>query len=225
MLDKLLDRVYVIEPKEFHWPISALYSWGAFVMEPGYHYIAAKMALPQGINTLLDIGGGDGRFAVNLAQQYPGISRIVTADISKDMAKRAQKRAIKHGLDSRVISEVNDVHSLSYEDSYFDAVISVASMHHWRDPVKAICELDRVLKPGGTFTVVDGCGRPSFNTVRSVVSQFGGSILTSIVYWMGTRDVLTHTEIVRIVNDSEIGYITISTDDVIVVIGWVKKSN
>ncbi len=225
MLNNLLDYVYLLEPKEYRWPISALYSWSASVMELGYRYITAKIALPQGVDTLLDIGGGDGRFAVNIAQHNPNISTIITADISKDMVKRAQKRVIKHRLDRRVISEVNDVHNLSYEDSYFDAVISVASMHHWRDPVKAIHELDRVLKPGGKLAIVDGYGRPSFNSVRSVVSQFGGSILTSVVYWVGTRDVLTHTEIVRSVNDSGIDYVTVSADDVIVMIGGVKKAN
>jgi len=212
------------EPKEFHWPHSAIYSYIASVMEPAYEHIARQTPLPQHIETLLDIGGGDGRLAVALARQYPNLLTIVTADISKDMAHRARKMAEKNGLGDRIHSEVNDVHNLSYEDGYFDAIVSFGSMHHWRDPVKAFRDLDRVLKPKGILVVIDGYDRPSFSSIRRAVSVFGGSIWTSIAYWIGSKDVLSYSEIAQIVNRSEIKYLSILCDEQVLAVGGTKES-
>ena len=93
------------------------------LMEPGYRYATENVSLPNGSTRLLDIGGGDGRLAVNLARKYPQIVNIASADISKDMAKRARRRAIKQGLGSKIHADVNDVHHLAYMDSSFDVVI------------------------------------------------------------------------------------------------------
>ena len=212
------------EPKEFHWPHSAIYSYIASVMEPAYEHIARQTALPQHIETLLDIGGGDGRLAVALARQYPNLLTIVTADISKDMARRARKMAEKNGLGDRIHSEVNDVHNLSYEDGYFDAIVSFGSMHHWLDPVKAFRNLDRVLKPKGILFVIDGYYKPSFSSIRRAVSAFGGSIWTSIAYWIGSKDVLSYSEIAQIVNRSEIKYLSILCDEQVLAVAGMKES-
>lgn len=221
--DVIWRRLYRLERREFQWPHSAIYSRIASVMEPAYEHIARQIALPQDTEAVLDIGGGDGRLAVALARRYPSLSRIVTADISKDMARRARKRAERNGLGHRIRSEVNDVHSLSYEDSRFDAIISFGSMHHWREPVKALRELDRVLKPKGILAVMDGYDRPSFSSIRETVALFGGSTWTAIAYWIGSKDVLPYDKIANVVRESEIRYISISCDGPVVTLKGVKE--
>lgn len=224
IIDDLWHRLYQTRAEEFCWPYSAIYSYIASVMEPAYKNIARTTALPQYVKTLLDIGGGDGRLAVALAKQYPNLSKIITADISKDMSERARKRAEKNGLGDRIHSHVNDVHNLSYEDSYFDVIVSFGSMHHWEDPIKALRELDRVLKPNGILIVMDGYNRPSFKSIRRTVSAFGGSIWTSIAYWIGSKDVLSYSEIAQIVEKCEIDYISIMVDEQVLAVGGVKGS-
>jgi len=192
-------------------------------MEPAYTDIARRILVPQHSKTLLDIGGGDGRLAVTLAKQYPNLSRIVTADISKDMANRARKRAYNNSLGNRICSEVQDVHNLSYEDNYFDVVVSFGSLHHWRQPVKALLELHRVLRPGGILVILDGFNRPSFKDIRRAVSVFGGSIWTAIAYWLGSKDLLTYNEVLQLVEDTGINYISVSRDGLLLVIRGVKE--
>jgi len=192
-------------------------------MEPAYTDIARRILVPQHSKTLLDIGGGDGRLAVTLAKQYPNLSRIVTADISKDMANRARKRAYNNSLGNRICSEVQDVHNLSYEDNYFDVVVSFGSLHHWRQPVKALLELHRVLRPGGILVILDGFNRPSFKDIRRAVSVFGGSIWTAIAYWLGSKDLLTYNEVLQLVEDTGINYISVSCDGLLLVIRGVKE--
>lgn len=212
-----------MEPREFVWPFSVIYSCIAWAMEPAYTDIARRILVPQHSKTLLDIGGGDGRLAVTLAKQYPNLSRIVTADISKDMANRARKRAYNNSLGNRICSEVQDVHNLSYEDNYFDVVVSFGSLHHWRQPVKALLELHRVLRPGGILVILDGFNRPSFKDIRRAVSVFGGSIWTAIAYWLGSKDLLTYNEVLQLVEDTGINYISVSCDGLLLVIRGVKE--
>lgn len=218
----LSSFLYKLEPKEFRWPFSTLYSWIATAMEPGYQHISRVIDLPQHVETVLDIGGGDGRLAVALTRRYPHISQIVTADISKHMVERARKRMEVNSLKNRIRAEIADVHNLMYEDSSFDVIVSFASMHHWRDPVKALKELDRVLKPNGILAVMDGYGRPSFKNVKETVTAFGGSIWASIIYWIGSKDVLLYDEIVQIVIMSGIKYVSISCDGPVAIITGVK---
>jgi len=224
IIDDLWHRLYQTRPEEFHWPHSAIYSRIASVMEPAYEHIARNIALPQHLETLLEVGGGDGRLAVALAKQYPNLSTIITTDISKDMANRARKRASKNSLGNRAYSEVQDVHNLSYEDNHFNVVVSTFSMHHWREPTKALRELDRVLKPNGILIVMDGYDRPSFKSISRTVSAFGGSIWTSIAYWIGSKDVLSYSEIAQIVEKCEIDYISIMVDEQVLAVGGVKGS-
>jgi ubiquinone/menaquinone biosynthesis C-methylase UbiE len=200
-----------------------VYSWGAALMEPGYRHIARQTALPTCCQAVLDAGGGDGRLAVAFARQHPHVSEIIAVDVSRDMADRARRRVERHSLQHRIRSEVGDVHNLRYEDSYFDVVVSFASMHHWRNPVRALRELDRVLKPQGLLAVMDGYDRPSFASVKDTVAAFGGSIWASIIYWMGSKDVMSYEDILRIVNRSGIGYAAISCDGPVVTIGGIKE--
>jgi len=192
-------------------------------MEPAYADIAHRVAAPKHAKTLLDIGGADGRLAVALAKRYPNLSKIITADISKDMAHRARRRAQKHDLGSRICSEVQDVYNLSYEDNYFDVIVSFGSLHHWREPTKALLELDRVLKPKGILTVFDGHDRPSFKDIRRAVSMFGGSIWTAVAYWLGSKDLLSYDAVLQLVEDTGIDYISVSRDDPLLAIRGVKE--
>ena len=213
----------LLEPDEFNWPISVVYSWIANVMEPAYAYIARRADLPPDVRSVLDIGGGDGRLAIALARQYPDLSLIVSADVSADMARKARRRAVRLNLSHRIRGEVHDVHRLGFEDESFDAVVSFASLHHWRDKAKGLRELDRVLKPGGVMAVMDGYGRPSFGTVRATVSGFGGSIWTTLAYWIGSKEVLTFPELSGVVEQSGLGYLSMELEGPAVILRGVKS--
>jgi len=81
-----------------------------------------------------------------------------------------------------------------------------------------------VLKPKGILFVIDGYYRPSFNSIRRAVSAFGGSIWTSIAYWIVSKDVLSYSEIAQIVNRSEIKYLSILCDEQVLAVAGMKES-
>ncbi len=190
-----------MEPKEFYWPFSAVYSSITKWMQPAYSNIVQKTEIKERHKVLLDIGGGDGRLAIEFANQYPYLEKIISADISSDMTKRAMNNIQKKHLEHKICAEIQDVHNLSYMDDSFDVIVSFGAFHHWRNPIMALNELSRILKPKGILIIYDGFDRPSFKTIRNTVLTFGGSIVLAVAYWIGSKDTLKKEEIKRIVEN------------------------
>lgn len=98
---------------------------------------------------ILEIGGGNGRFAIQLLRE--GYS-VVETDIAIGSVKRVRQVAEGQGLRNGAYAVV-DAEQLPFKDSTFDAVFMVASLHHLPSPQRAITEAARVLKPGGILGV------------------------------------------------------------------------
>ena len=211
-----------MEPKEFHWPFSIVYSSLTRFMIPGYHDIATRMKIPDSMESLLDLGGGDARLAIVLAEKYPRLKRIVSADISEDMTRRAQYRISHAGLSSIISASRQDVHELTLDDGEFDAVVSFGALHHWKRPGLALAEAYRVLRPGCKMCIIDGYGRPSLSEIHKAVKRFGGSFAACIAYWCGSKDVLHQNQISRIISDARLPNIELTFDDFLATIRCTK---
>ena len=211
-----------MEPKEFHWPFSLIYSSITRFMKPAYYDIASRMKISETTESLLDMGGGDARLSIALAQMYPQLKRIVSVDISEDMTRRAQSRISHAGLSSIISASCQDVHKLTFNDSEFEAVVSFGALHHWKQSNIVFAEAYRVLKPGCKICVIDGYGRPSLSQIHKVVKHFGCSFASSIAYWCGSRDVLHRDQISHIVSDICLPEIKLSFDELLTTIQCIK---
>jgi SAM-dependent methyltransferase len=104
--------------------------------------------------SLLDIGCGPGTITVDLARLVaPG--QVVGLDASADIVEQAKARAGASDLPN-LRFEVGDLYDLAYGDATFDVVHAHQVVQHLTDPVAALIELRRVLRPGGTLAVRDG---------------------------------------------------------------------
>ncbi len=100
----------------------------------------------------LDVGCGTGwavRYAAGLVGPDGEASGI---DLSSGMIARAE--AIAADLPNVHFYQAN-AEAMPFEDDYFDALVCTQSFHHYPHPVKALEEMKRVLKPGGTVCVMD----------------------------------------------------------------------
>lgn len=101
--------------------------------------------------TLLDCGCGPGTITGGLAQSTsPG--RVTGIDLEQSQLSLAREHAEKLGL-SNIRFESGDVYALPYQDDEFDAVFSHAMLEHVQDPLAALREMLRVLKPGGVVGI------------------------------------------------------------------------
>jgi ubiquinone/menaquinone biosynthesis C-methylase UbiE len=113
-------------------------------LEPAAHALADACAVSAG-QEVLDVGAGDGNFALACARE--GAS-VVAVDISPGMVDRGRARSAEEGYD--VEWQVGDAEDLTFEDARFDCVGSVFGAFIAPRPEVVARELFRVVRPGGT---------------------------------------------------------------------------
>lgn len=98
---------------------------------------------------IFEIGCGRGDFSCWLARQLNGSAHLVAADFSSTAVSKGREYAISQGL--TLDWQVMDIQNIGHATSSFDVIFSCETIEHVPDPARAVCELARVLKPGGTL--------------------------------------------------------------------------
>ena len=93
----------------------------------------------------LDIGAGPGWLGMELAKITN--MKIVFLDISQDALDMAKENFEKLDVDNEVDYIQADVLELPMEDNRFDFIMSRGSIWFWKQPQKALKEIERILKP------------------------------------------------------------------------------
>lgn len=113
-------------------------------------YFAGR--LKPGMN-VLDCGCGPGTLTLGLAQAVdPG--QATGIDIEPGMVDRANALADEGGI-KNVEFRVDDITDLSFPNDCFDLVFVSAVLEHLPDPVVALKEIRRVLKPGAATVIIN----------------------------------------------------------------------
>ncbi|TDD61715.1 methyltransferase domain-containing protein [Actinomadura rubrisoli] len=111
-------------------------------------------AYPAG-SRVLEAGCGVGAQTVHLAAGSPGAD-IVAIDVSPASLERARARVTARLPAARVRWRHADLFDPPFGDAEFDHLFVCFVLEHLRDPRAALTALRRVLKPGGTITVIEG---------------------------------------------------------------------
>jgi ArsR family transcriptional regulator len=96
-----------------------------------------------------DIGCGTGNAPEHLASH---VRRVIAVDQSQPMLDAAAKRLSRF---ANVEFRHGSAEALPIDDGSIDAAVCVLVLHHVEDPVVALGEMRRVLKPGGVALIVD----------------------------------------------------------------------
>jgi len=101
-----------------------------------------------------DVGAGTGFMAAGLA---PLVSQVYVLDGSEAMLDVARRNLNSFG---NVILQKTDGHTLPMPDAGVDAVFANMYLHHCPQPLAAIQEMVRVLRPGGRLVITDMDAHP-----------------------------------------------------------------
>ncbi len=108
----------------------------------------------------LDIGSGGGMFGYFVALLSE--MKITFLDISENAIETCRRRGLDWGLDDRCDYIVSDVHDMSaIPDGSYDLVVSRGSIPFWgegEELVKAFCEIERIVAPGGCALIGGSLG-------------------------------------------------------------------
>ena len=107
------------------------------VGRPGYPAEAVQWVLPTDPSLVLDLGAGTGRLTERLLDL--GVEVVA---VEPDAAMRAHVPAAARAIDGTA-------EAIPLDDGSVDAVV-VGTAFHWFDVPRAMAEIHRVLRPGGT---------------------------------------------------------------------------
>jgi len=103
---------------------------------------------------VLEAGCGVGAQTVILARTSSE-AQITAVDISEASLSKARALLERAGI-RNVELQQGDIFHLPFEDNSFDHLFVCFVLEHVPDPLQALMSLKRVLKPGGSITVIEG---------------------------------------------------------------------
>ncbi len=113
----------------------------------------ADTVYPAG-SSVLEAGCGVGAQTVILARNSPK-AQFTSVDVSEESLRAARECVFSQGF-TNVTFHQGDIFHLPYEDERFDHVFLCFVLEHLPNPLEALLCLRRVLKRGGTITVIEG---------------------------------------------------------------------
>jgi ubiquinone/menaquinone biosynthesis C-methylase UbiE len=143
-----------------------------------FQALAARLhtVLPQG-GDMLEVAPGPGFVAIEMAKS--GAHRVTGLDVSRTMVELAHKNAAEASVE--VDFRQGNASAMPFADESFDLLACSAAFKNFSEPHKALQEMHRVLRPGGTALVLD----LRKDVPMSEISRyFRGIGLSTINRWM-----------------------------------------
>jgi ubiquinone/menaquinone biosynthesis C-methylase UbiE len=122
-----------------------------------------KACLPEG-GDVLEVAPGPGFLAIELARG--GACRVMGLDISRTFVAIARKNAAEAGV--RAEFREGNVSEMPFAENSFDLLVCRAAFKNFSAPEKALREMRRVLRPGGTALIIDLRRDASITQIRAI---------------------------------------------------------
>ena len=121
---------------------------------------------------VLEIGPGVGYYTLDMAEWVGPEGTIEIFDLQQEFLDHVTKRAAEASF-TNVTPTQGDATALPYEDDSMDAVVLTAVLGEIPDPVAALRQIQRALKPSGRLIVGELFGDPHFTTQSALKRQAG----------------------------------------------------
>jgi len=133
---------------------------------------------------VLDIGCAMGFFSLPLAQMIGSNGKVICVDVQEKMIKSLEKRAQKAGLADRIETRICHHNSLGLDGlkEKIDFALASAVVHEVPDAHTFFSQIYEMIKPAGTFLVVEPKGHVSekaFEITISIAEQNGFNVIDS----------------------------------------------
>ena len=148
--------------------------------------------LPRGSN-VLEVAPGPGFFCIELAKL--GTYSITGLDISHTFVEIASKKADEAGV--RVDFRQGNASSMPFVDNSFDFLLCRAAFKNFAQPVRALQEMCRVLKPGGRGLIIDLRKDASMEDINHHVEGMGLGAVNKVLTKLAFRTMLLKSAYTR----------------------------
>ncbi len=165
--------------------------------------------------TVLDIATGTSDFAIAAMKIDP--SKVTGIDISEGMLAVGREKVIKNGLAGKIELIKADSENLPFDDASFDAAVVGFGVRNFENLEKGLKEILRVLKPGGSFIVLE-FSKPKKTPFKQIYHYYFAKLLP-VIGRLISKDDSAYTYLPESVNEFPDG------DDFIAVLRKVGFGN
>jgi ubiquinone/menaquinone biosynthesis C-methylase UbiE len=131
--------------------------------------------LPEA-SDILEVAPGPGFVSIELARH--GAHRVTGLDISHTFIDIARRNAAASGVS--VDFRHGNASEMPFAANSFDFVVCRAAFKNFTEPVKAIAEMHRVLRPGGQGVIIDLRRDASMTEIANYVDGIEGNVLNGL---------------------------------------------
>ena len=154
------------------------------------HKLAARMVALADIeknDRVLDVGTGTGVVALQAAQIIGEQGLIDGIDLSDGMLETAKNKAVRLNLAAKTKFSRMDAEALEFDAQTFNKVVSLFALLHFPNPLVALKEIFRVMRPDGKLVLAVGSSPPisfsgllhRFKHLPDFVQRFRGKQLVA----------------------------------------------
>ena len=157
---------------------------GISVLHPGGYEATDKLINMCNISEnshILDLACGKGTTAIYLAKKFG--CRVTGIDISEKLIETAKQISRQKRMGDKITFKVANALEMPFEDDLFDSVVSQAFFILIDENERALEEISRVLKPGGTFGALElsWFKRPPEDIYEEIVKTMCGKLITRVM--------------------------------------------
>ena len=148
--------------------------------------------IPQG-SAVLEVAPGPGYFCIELAKL--GSYAITGMDLSRTFVKMAAQKAEEAGV--RVDFKKGSASNMPFPKNSFDFLLCRAAFKNFADPIGALREMCRVLRPGGRALLIDLSRDARPEVVSRAVDEMGLTTVNRLLTKMAFRTMLIRSAYTR----------------------------
>jgi ubiquinone/menaquinone biosynthesis C-methylase UbiE len=162
-------------------------------LEPAQSLMLEMVDLQAG-ERVLDVACGTGLISFRAAEAVGETGAVVGTDISGQMVETARRIAAEHDVDNASFERAG-AEELPFADQSFDAAVCGLGLMYVPDPIKALSEMRRVLRPGGRAAAAvwgarQNCG---WAEIFPITDARVASEVCPMFFHLGTKDTLART--------------------------------
>ncbi len=150
---------------------------------------------------LLDIATGTGDLAIMMAALHP--DKIIGLDISEGMLAVGKEKIDAANLSEKIEMMVGDSEEMPFKDNTFDAITVSFGVRNFANLDKGLKEILRVLKPNGTFVILETSNPTKFPFKQGY--QFYTNLILPIIGKLFSKDKVAYSYLSESANSFPFG--------------------